>query len=139
MILGFKTKFPKSLGNKPTDFIRKIKAGEKIHTFRPDRYKRWKQGRSIQFYNGAYRQKERKQFWLNTCKAVEETRLENIKGQIWWSINYMNFQPLTDEGLAALAKNDGFDNVEDFIKYFVPNNGDEWSGRIIHWTDKRYA
>jgi hypothetical protein len=33
-----------------------------------------------------------------------------------------------------LAKNDGFDSLEDFFAYFK----EDYDGKIIHWTDLRY-
>lgn len=43
--------------------------------------------------------------------------------------------PLIDFGIEELAKNDGFDSVEDFFRYFNSN----FDGKIIHWTDYIYS
>lgn len=38
-----------------------------------------------------------------------------------------------------LAKNDGFDSLDDFKEYFIPQmNDDSFSGIIIHWTNLKY-
>ena len=36
--------------------------------------------------------------------------------------------------LRELAKNDGFESVEDFFAYF----NKDFKGKIIHWTDLQY-
>lgn len=41
---------------------------------------------------------------------------------------------LTDEVVKELARNDGFNSVDDFFKYF----NEDFTGSIIHWTDKTY-
>jgi len=38
-----------------------------------------------------------------------------------WSINH-------------LAKNDGFEGIEDFFKWF----NEDFKGKIIHWTNYKY-
>ncbi len=40
---------------------------------------------------------------------------------------------ITDE-MNQLALNDGFDNVQDFFVYF----NEDFTGKIIHWTDLKY-
>ena len=36
-----------------------------------------------------------------------------------------------------LIKNDGLTR-EQFLAWFFPKKVDEWSGKIIHWTDFKY-
>ena len=36
--------------------------------------------------------------------------------------------------IKILAKNDGFDSVDDFFKWFDK----DFNGKIIHWTNKKY-
>jgi hypothetical protein len=139
MIIGFKTKFPKELGKKPTEFVKKIQDGIKITTFREDRLKRWKAGRVIQFYEGGYRQGQRKKFHEDTCKSVQEVVMQNAFGEILFSFDGGKQKSLSYEQLFDMARNDGFDSVTEFITYFIPKAGSEWKGRIIHWTDLKYA
>ena len=48
--------------------------------------------------------------------------------------------PLDDEDgygldqMETLAIADGFDSIEDFFKYFT----NDFTGKIIHWTDLKY-
>lgn len=140
MILGFKTKFPKQdFGSKPTEFVSKIQRGIKTTTFREDKHKRWKAGRSIQFYEGGYRKKQRKKFFEDTCKSVQEVAMQNAFGEILFSFDGGKQKSLSYDQLLNIAKNDGFDSVSEFITYFIPQSGAEWKGRIIHWTDLKYA
>lgn len=139
MILGFKTKFPKELNNKPTEFVKKIQDKIKITTFREDKHKRWKAGRSIQFYEGGYRKKQRKKFFEDTCKSVQEVTMQNAFGEILFSFDGGKPQTLSYDQLQTIARNDGFDSVSEFVIYFIPKAGAEWKGRIIHWTDLKYA
>ena len=41
---------------------------------------------------------------------------------------------LTNKQIEQLAKNDGFDSVQDFFNWF----NEDFNGRIIHWTDFKY-
>ena len=41
--------------------------------------------------------------------------------------------------IEVLAVNDGFDSVEEFENYFISvMKDDEFSGKLIHWTDFKY-
>lgn len=42
--------------------------------------------------------------------------------------------PLPLDEMKAIAKNDGFDSLADFLTWF----NKDFTGRIIHWTDKKY-
>lgn len=135
MILGFRKNHLKRMGGKPTGFIGKIKAGIKITTFREDKHKRWRAGMSIQFYEGNHHQKRRK-FWKdNTCKSVQEVYILNHNNKLHIEIGNKDVYP---NNYPAIAKNDGFNSLDDFIQHFVPTEGSEWSGRIIHWTGTKY-
>jgi hypothetical protein len=37
-------------------------------------------------------------------------------------------------GMLMLAQNDGFDTIEEFFEYF----NEDFSGKIIHWTNFKY-
>ena len=41
---------------------------------------------------------------------------------------------LSKSDMELLAKNDGFETIEDFWTFF----NDPYQGMIIHWTDTRY-
>ncbi len=44
---------------------------------------------------------------------------------------------LTLKEISELAINDGFESTRRFFEWFE-NYGSEFSGKLIHWTDKRY-
>lgn len=47
---------------------------------------------------------------------------------------YVDEKLLSPQEVGELANNDGFDNVTDFYRWF----NKDFSGKIIHWTDKIY-
>ena len=130
MILGFKPQFPEP-----------IKKGIKKHTIREDKHNRWKAGIIIHMATGV-RTKLYNCFKKTTCTGTQ--RIE-----ISWITMYTvrNATIYVDDrvvgkytnGYASglckmIAKNDGFESVEDFFKWF----SSDFKGKIIHWTDLRY-
>lgn len=116
----------------------------KIHTIRPDVPGRWREGIKIHHcYNN--RTKDRQCFFENVC-----TRVQPI--QIIWSKEIGTDENGTQEvvgftqtvivggivlpeaKILDLAINDGFDSIEHFFSWFKQ----DFSGRIIHWTDHKY-
>ena len=112
-------------------FVLGIKTGVKIHTIREDAGDRWKSGRKIHFWKGNPRNvtKNPYQFMEGECKSVQKIfihyneRLVNIDGRI-----------ISREEVDELAIADGFENTEEFFKWF----GEDFNGKLIHWTDKVY-
>jgi hypothetical protein len=139
MILSFMEKFP---WKTPTNFEYKINNGIKIHTFLADEKNRWKPGTIINFYTGNYRKGKRKNFAPDgLCKNVEWITLENVAGMLVFETrNHRGDIVTTTEPwfFVRLAKNDGFDSVEDLKRYFVPNLNDFWRGKCLHFTDLSY-
>lgn len=136
MILGFKPEMVEPYVNK-----------QKKHSIRIDKHNRWKAGRSIQLATGV-RTKNYKQFGSETCKSTQiieivHTRFDSRKIRIDDKLFYCN-NKLCDFCIAntenrekemlVLAKNDGFDSIDDFFEWF--NKSCE--GKIIHWTDLKY-
>lgn len=126
----------------------------KIHTMRADPTNRWKAGRKIEMvYRGAgYKIIDHFNKGipeLEVCTGVQKVEIS------WYTYHA---KPLEIMGLKGgthrepiviidgqrypgacsqirdLAKNDGFDSLEDFYKWF----NKDWEGKIIHWTDYRY-
>lgn len=113
-----------------------IESGHKIHSIREDPHKRWKSGMMIHMATGV-RTKEYNQFRLLPCISVQEIVI--IRRWPYWEIiidnSYMN---AIQEKM--LIENDGFSDIELFLKFFIPeiNPYAKWTGKIIHWTDKKY-
>lgn len=123
MILGFKKTFP---WGKPTNFPEKILNEVKIHTIRADKNDRWRAGLKIQFATGA-RTKYYHQFALGMCSEVKKIRINpNYKSAYFYSEEFNLW--VTDD-VEVLAKNDGFDSVEDFWKWF----NEPFEGKLIYF------
>ena len=126
MILSFKPQFPT-----------KICRGEKIHTIREDKTDRWMSGKIIHFCTGV-RTKNYRKFSIGVCYSVQRIRIIHSKG--WWACSIFiedfngEVRELTYEQMEILARNDGFDSLTDFMKWF----SEDFTGKIIHWTDFRY-
>lgn len=116
----------------------------KLHTLRDDVNDRWKAGNKIDFFINC-RQKDMFRFapvlpvvsvQKVTIKYHTNTFLVHIDGKLFFFGNrdftvneFENYQ-----GMRQLAQNDGFDTIEDFFTYF----NEDFTGKIIHWTDLRY-
>ena len=122
MILNFKTQ----INGVPTNFKEKILSGQKIHTIR--KKGRWKEKYIIHFSNFA-RSKNYDNFKIDVVMCIQDVKIINRGLNV-----YVNGLRLNNEQLIEFAKNDGFDSLEDFQKWF--KDGGEFD--LIHWTDKRY-
>lgn len=131
----------------PISEIRSSAEFSKLHTMREDKNNRWKAGNKIDFFINA-RQKDMFRFApvlpVVSIQKVEmiwygdEIKLVNIyiDGECYVQ-NYgieFNSSNQRQERMEQLAKNDGFDSVEEFLNYFNTN----FTGKIIHWTDFKY-
>lgn len=133
MILGFKKQF-----------VQKIIDGEKIHTIREDKTRRWRYGMDIHFATGV-RTKQYNQFYRSRCKKVDEIEILwnrfvkvdfnspspsciMIDKENYFSVR-VNGCELNYDEVCSLAKNDGFENVGEFAKWF----SSDFKGRIIYW------
>ncbi len=154
MILGFKNQF------EPL-----ILDGTKIHTIREDKHNRWRRGRDIHFATGI-RTKNYNQFFSGKCKSTQRVILVNHGNHVYcniqtgeneyihndcveheptkWRNSYIRFYKGTNARKAGelcllgdLCKNDGL-TWDEFKEWFVPKQGDKFTGKIIHWTDFRY-
>lgn len=118
----------------------------KLHTIREDKNDRWKPGVMIDFFINARQpnmfrfapripvvstQKiEIKYMSINNEVGKKEMKpFIKIDGELFYDVAGLN-----EVYLDFLAKNDGFDSVEDFFAYF----NKYFTGKIIHWTDLKY-
>lgn len=123
----------------------------KLHTIRHDENERWRPGMDIHFVINS-RTKDRFQFApvvrcisVQTIEILDSTHLPRVNGIVLEfplkdEIFYLAYDVkidgrfLDEHEIRELARNDGFETVEDFFKYF--NKG--FKGRLIHWTNLRY-
>lgn len=128
-----------------------IESTQKLHTIRVDAHDRWKAGRLIHFvinnrspnyFNFAPVIKatavEKIQFeWRETPQVCRELKIFIQDKLVTNLIKFPNGDLKIKKGrkfLELIAVNDGFDNEKQFLDYFNEN----FTGKIIHWTDVRY-
>lgn len=139
MIIGYKKQFP---WGKPTSFKRRILNGIKIHTMREDVHDRWHAGRKIQHAHGV-RTKQYEQFLENECTRTQRIYIGKTSKKnedLYYTYNGINYgviidgKWLTNYCIGLLAMYDGFDNTDDFFRWFQKG----FKGKIIHWTYRHY-
>ena len=124
-----------NLGFKPK-FVAPIMAGQKIHTIRKPST-RWKAGKKIHFATGM-RTKDYLCFREGICKSVQEIKIR-------YDNKNSSYPAVIVDGVAhrvfhrpcvilQIAMNDGFKNIEDFCEWF----DSDFTGILIHWTDRKY-
>jgi hypothetical protein len=104
----------------------------KRHTIRKDEHNRWKPGMKIHF-TVFPRSKKMFQFApALECKSVQKVEIFKRDGLRFIRIDgrFINSNQVAEE----IAKNDGFDSVDDFFDWF----NTDFEGKIIHWTDLKY-
>lgn len=107
----------------------------KIHTIRADKKDRWKVGNKIHFVINN-RTKNRFQFApVIPVKSIQKIEIVYWMGCGDYPAVVIDGQSLKNSDVETLAKNDGFDSVEDFFSWF----NSDFKGKIIHWTDYSYC
>lgn len=111
----------------------------KIHTIREDKTERWKKGVMIDFFINA-RQKNMFRFAPRIPVVSKQRIFMTYLPQCGLGFRVsINGRELEEFEVEKLAINDGFDAVEDFENYFIKQMiDDQFSGKIIHWTDFKY-
>ena len=115
----------------------------KLHTIREDRKDRWEKGNKIDFFMNV---RKKNMFRFAPVLPVVSTQevlityeydfySEVTRPTLWIDgILFYDTVKRCDFGMLKLSRNDGFDTIEDFFKYFSA----DFKGKIIHWTDKIY-
>lgn len=108
----------------------------KLHTIRRDEENRWKADMNIHFVvNG--RTKDRFQFApVVKCISVQDIEIiysVDKSRPLILKVDDVDYNPF---GFTAekIARNDGFESVEDFFKYF----NKDFKGKLLHWTNLKY-
>lgn len=115
----------------------------KKHTIRADKSNRWKAGNKIHPVIND-RTKDRFQFApVVKCVSVQEIVIKHFSSHIDVEIDGIPYLlEKNSKGriyiytgtIEVLAKNDGFDSIHDFFSWFK----EDFTGKIIHWTDLKY-
>lgn len=123
------------------NFFVKDKCHYKIHTIREDKTDRWKPGILIDFFINC-RQKNMFRF-APRVPVVSVQKFQIVyydKTDTKWDIPHLKYAVRIDNrrleptDIEKLALNDGFETIKAFFEYF----NEDYVGKIIHWTDKRY-
>lgn len=108
----------------------------KFHTMREDKKERWKPGTKIDFFINC-RQVNMFRF-APVLPVVSVQKIEISYDKVFGKTLYpeilIDKVKLHPMKLDDLALNDGFDTIEDFFAYF----NEDFTGKIIHWTDLKY-
>jgi hypothetical protein len=127
-------------------FKHRILSGIKIHTIRTDRTERWKKGQLIHFWRGNPRNTKANEkpheFHQLSCTSVQKiefiwrTHNEGMANESKSVKVFIDDVDVTnnDEIIDALVIGDGFDDRKDFFNWFK----EDFKGRLIHWTKKKY-
>lgn len=103
----------------------------KLHTIRADEKNRWKKGNKI---HSVINNRSKKQFQFTPtfiCKSTQRFSIE------WLTFRFrvkIDGRILSHIEIERLAINDGFEDLKTFLEYFHQN----FTGKIIHWTDLKY-
>jgi len=113
----------------------------KLHTIREDKADRWQPGTKIDFFINC---RQKNMFRFAPVLPVVSTQ-EVFMTYAWNDVIEISIDGRELFGYIErleFAKNDGFDNWEDFFNYFYPrikaDPKEHFKGKIIHWTDLRY-
>jgi hypothetical protein len=135
MRLSFKTTWP--WNNEKTNFVEKITRQPgfrpKIHTLREDPNERWKPGRKIDMTIGD--RYHPMVFNSMVCKSTQSVHIyyDNFLFPMVPEV-YIDGRELLSSEVFELAKNDGFDSLENFYRWFDQSK----KLKLIHWTDFKY-
>lgn len=128
MILGFKTRFRES-----------ILDGRKKHTIREDKKNRHGIGKMLHLSVNV-RTKHYACLKQAVCTGTQTIAIEYGNGGYCDVFVYQDVRVVIDgrelcfTEICQLAKNDGFENQDDFFRWFK----NDFFGKIIHWTDLKY-
>ncbi|WP_338814084.1 hypothetical protein V9L05_01420 [Bernardetia sp. Wsw4-3y2] len=106
----------------------------KLHTIRAG--SRWRAEMKIHFGINP-RSKNYFQFApVIPCVSVQEIEIRHklIGAFIEKVYVFIDGIKIHEEKIKILARNDGFENVDDFFKFFHQ----DFTGQIVHWTDRKY-
>ncbi|WP_317899443.1 hypothetical protein [Aurantibacillus circumpalustris] len=117
MVIGFNKKF-----------VEPILKGVKVHTIREDKNNRWKAGMLMHMATGV-RTKQYKEFAKTLCECTCGIEIEPQAKTVQLIHSIKESEFLGDNGIKTLAKNDGFNSVEDFWKWF----NKPFVGKLIYW------
>ncbi|MBS9773832.1 MAG: hypothetical protein KGV59_01565 [Tenacibaculum sp.] len=121
----------------------------KLHTIRKDTKNKWKVGNDIEFKLDISNEFHPHAPYIQFAPIIKVKSIQKIKisEMIMTETKYsyvtknkrifkieIDNHKLTKKQIEKLAINDGFDSVDDFFEWF----NEDFTGKIIHWTDLKY-
>lgn len=115
------------------NFVAKDKLPPKLHTLREDKNDRWQVGTMIDFFINV---RQKNMFCFAPRLTVMSTQVVEIIHTEFMNdiILTIDKKRLNLSEMEQFARNDGFDNLYEFIAYF----NKDCVRKLIHWTDLRY-
>lgn len=114
---------------KKYNFKNKIRNGIKIHTIRK-RKTPIKQG-DILYHFENWRTPAVNKFYQSKCCYLKNIIIFITKTKFPYITVFIDGKSISPVSIYLLAKNDGFDHIQDFIDFF--DQGAPFSGQIIGW------
>ena len=111
----------------------KILSGEKSHTIRARRKRPFRVGDRLYLKTG-----QRTQY----CRSLGETictQVDHIRIYADSQEVIINGKLLCQDEIEILAKNDGFESVDEFYEYFGPRYNYDFEGQLIWWNPKNIS
>jgi len=107
----------------------------KVHTIRRDSNMRWAVGKKIHFYKNLRQADMFKFAPMLRVRSIQE--IEIIHSGESWRMPWVIIDGVIQESaeIEILARNDGFPSVKAFFQWFNEN----FTGKIIHWTNLKYT
>ena len=109
----------------------------KIHTIRRDKTNKWKPGYPISMWV-----EDNPDDWFQFAPIISVVSIQKIEmvKQTWGIDIIIDDFFMNDVTIKRLIKNDGFESLDDFIKFFFPPEEKKitYKGKIIHWTGYYY-
>lgn len=136
MRLNFKRTFPFDR-ERPTNFREKIMTGQKKHTLREDPKERWRIGMRIDFTEGS---RFKPDIFCNDFLHGKQRITMRYNAETDMLFIRVGSFALDSETMEKFIKNDGFDDVRDFIRWFFTGDCFEldgykhWDGFCLHFT-----
>jgi hypothetical protein len=128
---SYKYKFDKSYDLDETET-------PKLHTIRRNLFNKWQETSEIEFCINRNSEDEFQFAPTTSIIALQFIRISYNEADCEKACSepaiYIDEKPIDLKTLSALAVNDGFENVVDFLTYFNTN----FTGIIIHWTNLKY-
>ncbi len=141
-VVAYETDYYHFMQEKNKYFTPIATENQKLHTIRADDTNRWYKGRDIHFkvwQDKPYHSDTFQFAPIIKCTSVQKIEIiysddELCDFHCLEPVIKIDNKPLSLEEVEELAVNDGFKDAHKFCQWF----GEDFSGKLIHWTDLKY-